>query len=775
MSINLFGQPGATQWVHPIQSLQESTGDGVDVDSEGNVYSIGTFSGSVDFDPSSGITVLNGASEDVYLQKFSPAGELLWARRIGGFGTNHGNTLAIDNDGYVYVAGGFEGTLTCFANSNQLSQTAEAYLDIFVAKYDSDGNVIWLKQFGGNGYDQAIAIAVDNVGGIYLTGRFMNTCNFDFEGSPQNRTAVGFHDAFILKLSADGLYQWVKQMGGLTYETGYDIHVDENGVYTTGLFDYEIRLNGTQPVGTNGDRDIFITKHSHDGQFLWGKSIGGNSNDDGRTVSTDSEGNVYVGGDIIGMVDMDPGQGSELFDGSSDYIPFILKLDEDGNYLSYAAFDYVSEIGNTDPQLAYITNICHDQSDNLYATGTFLGTIDFDPDASDTHLLTAQAGRDGFVLKLNPQNNFEWVVQYTGIDASCVPTSIAHAPEDIIYHTGRFDATIDFDPSEGSHVLESAFDGSGYLLKMFDCNSTQDTIEIEECTSFTSESGSQYTESGTFTESFNSVNGCDSVVIYEIDILGNEDHVYVSACDSYYWEESDIEYDASGEYTLQYENQHGCDSTFTLHLSVYESDDSLIEATECSGFVLPGTNEVVEQTGFYTDVFANQAGCDSLIHYDLEILNVDYELRNDDPILSVSAAESTYQWYTCNPLESIAGETLSEYTPASNGSYAVEIQQNGCTSLSDCILVEAAELSLQEAVNLYPTPTYQNNFQIDLGKPYDEVQIEIYDAHGKLVVPQKIYSGREIQIFVPKLARGLYTLRILTNDSSTAIARFVLG
>lgn len=172
------------------------------VDKQGNTYITGYFFGTATF----GSTSLTSVGEsDIFLVKFDASGNVVFAKRAGGIGSEEGNGIAIDENLNCYITGYFQATAT-FGLTNLISAGEN---DIFVAKYDASGNVLWAMRAGGIGVDESKAIAIDGSGHPYLTGRFQGSANF---GSTTLLSA-GNSDFFISKLDSLGNVQFTKQGG----------------------------------------------------------------------------------------------------------------------------------------------------------------------------------------------------------------------------------------------------------------------------------------------------------------------------------------------------------------------------------------------------------------------------------------------------------------------------------------------------------------------------------------------------------------------------------
>jgi Ig-like domain CHU_C associated/Secretion system C-terminal sorting domain/SprB repeat len=196
---------------------------------------------------------------------------------------------------------------------------------------------------------------------------------------------------------------WAKQQGGTNAEVGAAITTDAAGnVYTTGVFSGTADLDpgtGTFNVTATGAGDVYISKLDANGNFIWGKSIGGTSQENPFGIATDASGNVIVCGAFASTVDFDPGAGTFNLTTAGSTDGFVLKLDASGN------FAWAFSLGNTVNEGVYA--VTTDAAGNVYAVGNFTGTTDFDPSAG-TNDITATGGEDGFVAKYTPAGALTW-------------------------------------------------------------------------------------------------------------------------------------------------------------------------------------------------------------------------------------------------------------------------------------------------------------------------------------------------------------------------------
>src|ERR1035437_774923 len=208
---------------------------------------------------------------------------------------------------------------------------------------------------------------------------------------------------------------WAKSMGGTNNDVGWSIATDASGnVYTTGNFQGTADFDpgaGVFNLTSAGSDDIFISKSDASGNLLWAKSMGSTGSDIGNSIALDASGNVYTTGYFYGTVDFDPGAGIfNLTAAAGVNNIFISKLDASGNFVW--AKQMVGA-GGSSSQFIIL-----DASGNIYTTGAFNGTVDFDPGAGVSNL-TAASGADIFISKLDASGNFVWAKSFYGANIDC--------------------------------------------------------------------------------------------------------------------------------------------------------------------------------------------------------------------------------------------------------------------------------------------------------------------------------------------------------------------
>jgi hypothetical protein len=469
LAASILVTPTASAWNNGANiSMSAFSGEGneepfsIAVDSNGNIYSTGIFTGTVDFDPGDGISNLTSMGEnDIFISKLDAYGNYLWAKRFGGATGDTGKSIAIDSGGNIFVTGDFTGTVDFDPGIREAIRTSDGRYDFFVLKLDSSGNYLWVNSIGGLQDESGIFLAVDKDGNSLVTGIFGGTVDFDPGAGTLSLTSDGSLDIFVSKFDSAGNHLWSKRRGGNGLDIGDGIAVDRSGnVYTSGIFAGTVDFDpsgGVANLTSAGPNDMFISKFDASGNYLWAKRFGGSGSDGNTPIAIDGNGNIYASGEFSGTVDFYPGD--SVFNltavGSKDN--FISKLDDSGNLI------WAKRIGSLNAS-ATGARTSIDKNGNVYYTGDFSGTVDFDP-GDGTANRTSELSNDIFISKLDSGGNFVWGKRMGGSGADR-GQAIAVDIDGNVYSAGYFSGTVDFDPGDGTANIRSAGGKDIFISKL---------------------------------------------------------------------------------------------------------------------------------------------------------------------------------------------------------------------------------------------------------------------------------------------------------------------
>lgn len=382
----------------------------------------------------------------------------LWTKTFGGNLFDIGNSINVDASGNVYNSGFFYNTVDFNPGSGIYNMTSNGQRDIYIQKLDASGNFVWAKSFGNTESEFAKSCG-DSSGNYYTTGYFKGTIDFDPGSGVANLTSSPLGSLFIQKLNASGNFVWAKSIntdGGVS-DT---IITDSAGnVYITGNFsltvDFDPGIEVANLTSTGDFADVFVLKLDASGNYVWAKSFGGASGDLGNIINVDENGNVYSAGVFRGTADFDPG--SSVYNLTSLGIDdvYIQKLDASGNFV------WATSYGSLSDNLCYALKI--DNSGNIYTTGQYKGTIQFN-NGNGVTSYTSNGDSDFYILKLNNSGNFIWAKSIGGSGSDSSTLSLDN--EGNIYSAGSFNNTVDFNPNAGVANLTSNGLSDAYILKL---------------------------------------------------------------------------------------------------------------------------------------------------------------------------------------------------------------------------------------------------------------------------------------------------------------------
>ena len=379
----------------------------VAVDGSDNMYLTGYFSETVDFDRGGEIDSHTATgSYDGFLTKINADGSYGWTKTMGGTSDDdcRGNGIIMDFSGNTYLMGYFKGTVDFDPGSGTDNHTSAGMNDIFLTKFTASGIYAGTIVIGGGSDDYGSGITIDDSGNIYLTGYFYDTVDFDPGSGTDSHTAAGSYDIFLTKINADGSYGWTKTMGGTEDDRAYGLAADSDGnIYITGYFADTVDFDpgsGADSHTSTGGLDIFVTKINADGSYGWTKTMGGTAGDAAHGIAVDSIGNIYITGySYSSTADFDPGVFTDNHASAGPCDIFLTKISADGSY------GWTKTFGGTDNEQA--NGLALDSTGNIYITGYFADTVDFDPGSgTDSH--TSAGWNDTFVTKINSDGSYGW-------------------------------------------------------------------------------------------------------------------------------------------------------------------------------------------------------------------------------------------------------------------------------------------------------------------------------------------------------------------------------
>jgi hypothetical protein len=420
-------------WSKRFGDASPQYGEALATDADGNVLFGGYYQGNMDL---GGGTLASPGGFDVFLAKYDPTGRHLWSKRAGDSSDQACASVVVDSNESVIITGHMGGTANF---GGQMPLSSAGALDVFVAKYEPSGALLWNKRFGDGLSQWGRGLAVDLDDNLLVSGGFEG--DLDFGGGAI--TSTGPSDAFVVKLDADGEHVWTRHFGGSGSATTYNLVSDPDGaVLVVGWFSGTMDFGGGARTSA-GNTDVFVVKLDADGQHLWDRRYGDASAQESEGIAVDDGGNVLLAGYFQGSIDL----GGEVLTSAGDYDVYIAKLDPDGNRVWSFRF------GDDGMQAA--SRIVVDAFGDVLITGHTSGSADFGGGP-----LVGAGSFDVFVAKLDGGGSHIWSALFGEAENQAGQTLVTDLYGNVIV-TGYIQGTADF----GGGALMSAGSSDAYIAK----------------------------------------------------------------------------------------------------------------------------------------------------------------------------------------------------------------------------------------------------------------------------------------------------------------------
>jgi hypothetical protein len=423
VSADIMAQVPAWAWAKGCQGASENVGQSICADPNGNVYVAGYFSADTLILGTD--TLFNRGTGNGFLVKYSPSGNVIWARSAGGTGYDIFSGVCTDANGNVYVTGDFVSPAFVISTDTLINSGSE---DVIIAKYDSSGNVIWAHSAGGSGGAYGSAVSADAHGSVYVTGSFYIP-GITFGSTTLTNSGSG-SNVFTVKYDAGGNVIWAKSSNGSSSSVGTSVSTDPNSnVFISGYFSGGTVIFGSNTltnIGSSNSADFFIAKYDSSGNVSWAQSSTGtgNAQDNNYSVCTDASGNAYATGIYENNVIV---FGNDTVSNTAFYSAYIVKYSPSGQVL------WARGPGGGDYNEGL--SVAADAAGNVYLAGAVDTAIIFGTDT----LATSDEAANIFVAKYNASGTPVWAISVGGAD-NTGPNSINTDASGNIYLTGYIDS-----------------------------------------------------------------------------------------------------------------------------------------------------------------------------------------------------------------------------------------------------------------------------------------------------------------------------------------------
>ncbi|MCD4679891.1 MAG: T9SS type A sorting domain-containing protein, partial [Bacteroidales bacterium] len=246
------------------------------------------------------------------------------------------------------------------------------------------------------------------------------------------------------------------------------------------------------------------------------------------------------------------------------------------------------------------------------------------------------------------------------------------------------------------------------------------------------------------------------------------------ACDTYTVHSGDETYTSSGTYLDTIPNATGCNSILTIMLTINNSNTVFESATACDSYFWTVDGNTYTNSGVYSSTLTNVAGCDSTIILNLTIRTVDTSVTVNSTTITANATGAYYQWIDCSTMLPISGEVNQSYTATANGSYAVIINEYGCTDTSFCYSITTVgilENTFESLFSIYPNPT-TGQLTITFKETYDQITLTVKNIGGKFISSTVIKEKEKVTLDIEG-AKGYYFVNIESSEGQHAILKIL--
>jgi N-acetylneuraminic acid mutarotase len=632
---------GNLNWAIKIGGTNPDYITSIDVDANNSIVASGFFQGTTDLDPSpSNFNLTSNGSDDIFIVKLTSTGNFIWAKSVGGIGQDRCNSLKCDFNSNVILSGYFNNTVDFDPNTGVSNLTSAGGNDIFLMSISTSGVLNFALRIGNNLSDIGKALSIDNQNNLFLTGDFAGIVDFDPGAGIFNLSSTSNNtNAFVLKLTSNGIFNWVKQITGLS--SGKGITIDSQGnIASTGQFSNSGTITADLDPGpgsltyTNMYQNVYVQKLDNLGNFISGLKIGDNTGGEvGTAITADNNDNIITSGIFSNITDFDPGLGT---------FPLTTNL-AGNNYIGEIFYFKVYE-QFTLPQITVNGSLNFCQGDSVTLGSSYINNNIWSTNESTQNIIVFSSGT--FYTTYSDGICFSSSQPVTVTVSQNPPTPTITTNGSLSYCQGNIIST---------NLTSSV--GSAFLWS---------TGEVTQTITVTS--------AGSYTVEVENASGCSSVsnpvniVVNSIptanatnngpNCIGNPIVLNASGGSSYSWSgpggftstaQNPVITNAttamSGTYTVTV-TSNGCSSTASTIVTVNPNPSATITAGGTAAFCQGGSVTLSANTG----------------------------------------TGLTYQWK--NNGVNIPGATQSTYTANSSGSYSVTVSNTGgCTANSNSVSV----------------------------------------------------------------------------------------
>ncbi len=765
-----IAQAPECQWVNEITGNNIQLVNSCKSDENNNLYSTGLGSSNFNYDcffNPVNVSFLYPGQTDLILTKTNSIGNLIWANNISYLGPNgstifsSGGEIEYDGSGHLYVSDVFGSTATFhgsnFQDSSISTLSGIGNSSILLAKYDTSGIPVWVRQLDGLGVRTIYNTSISPNGNVAICGSFLNS----FILTDSTYVTQGANDGFVAEFSSTGNLLSFHVFGTPEEDFCTDVSYDSNGnlyasICSSGQSidaDPGSSIYDLVKTATNASYFAVIVKLNSSGNLIWAKKLDSQTGYIVNSIQVDDSDDLLIAGQFDGSLDVDMNEAS--FYTITCNTPnvsvnhFVSKNNSNGDFI------WVAHVPtNTFGFVNGSWNLESDQSNNIYISG-LSGSCDFNPGAA-IDSISAFPTFTSYLWSLDAQGGHRWVKQIVNSPGSPAYFSgiTISSDNNTIYCVGYTPSEANFSPASPDYTIFSNGTGStcGYMAKYGNCPLVIEKETVTHCDSSYVWNGQEYSESGSYFEFFQTEFGCDSVSRLDLQLSqAVSAELIIQSCDPLVI--NNQTFNSSGLYNQSLISSVGCDSLLTINFTRINSSSATVDVNTC----IPVTiNSITyNEGGEYIQTLTNSKGCDSLL-----TINVNFEapsatvLTADSSIFAFGSFE-TIQWINCSNNAPILSADSASYFPSGEGQFAAIITLNGCRDTTNCKTYKPSVFTCDDLI-ISPNPT--TDF-VSFKYPVSEYLIQVFASNGALIRSQLGNTSTQIIDF-SAFAAGVYVLQI---------------
>ena len=749
----------------------------VDSDSNDWVVTAGYFSGELYLDSPNGTITIDNIdstynSQDIYISMHDGAGNRHWTKRIPVTSFTTINDLILDPvNQRIHLCGLFSGQVDFdVSSSTDIRSTYNQFSDGFVTTLDYQGNYIGTTTINTPMASAFYGLKVKSNGHLILSGR--NTDSLRVNYGTSSTAWMPMHGSFIMELDQNLNYSWSKSFNA-EHPFLVDVEVNHDSIYVLGSFYDTIDIDlgpGTEWLYPEpNSNSTLVACYSPQGNLAWANymdMIGNQPLTSSSVISpfyslaVSDNGEVLIGGSFAGTMELDTATfGSTALISPLAYAFYVVKYASDGS-LAWGR-KWGGQSGPAGYAEDQVQGLEFFQNGDILVTGKYNGNEDFDPgpgqhmlDATNSYL--GVSALNGFFAVWDNSGSFISAETFVASARLNLSSSSINTDDDV-YLVGSFSDSAYFNYTNNSS-LSTATWTDDFLMKLTCDRFGRDTIIA--CDSISIEEQSYYDSDPFLLSHSVASNGCDSITT--TNLILNHSSTWTDSlvtCGSLTWIDGQTYYASTNTPTIMVSNAAGCDSVIHLNLEVLRQDTLVDQVEACEFYTWIDGNTYIEDNNTAQVVYQNALGCDSVIMLELDIQTIDVDVEVNGGTLTANQSSGSYQWIDCETMTPIPGAINQSFSPTSSGQYAVILEDGACLDTTVCnwVILDRIDEANENTISIFPNPNASSHIQLTSN---EEVAYEIINLAGQVVKRGQCRS----RIDINDVAEGVYTLQIETRQ-----------